>query len=155
MTKFFDYSYRIFNNPFKLSPILISFYKDCSNVEKNFLLSYLVYPLCLQEEGQRILIQSKRTSGIERFSANNNILKISLLPKIKEYQKITNLSIQYCLDNKFLELRNMNLYPTEFTPPSIEILELQKPVLAARKLAVILNKYEIVHIFRMLGCSSL
>lgn len=48
----------------------------------------------------------------------------------------------------------MNLYPTEFTPPSIEILELQKPVLAARKLAVILNKYEIVHIFRMLGCSS-
>ena len=67
MIKRFEYLYTIYNNAFKYTPIIYSFYKEYRGQDKDILLSYLILPLVLNEESKKSLIKSKPSSSIYTF----------------------------------------------------------------------------------------
>ena len=103
MIKRFEHLYTIYNNAFKYTPIIYSFYREYLGQEKDILLSYLILPLVLGKESKKTLINSKSNSNLYTFCRKKENL-IGLPQMIKEYKSITNECIQYGCDRGLFEI---------------------------------------------------
>ena len=67
MNKFIDSVYKIHNNPFIFTPLIVAFYEQLEKKPKNILLAYLVLPLVLNERSKQTLQNVRKTSSIHTF----------------------------------------------------------------------------------------
>ncbi|WP_186647076.1 three component ABC system middle component [Fluviispira vulneris] len=136
-------------NPILLSLVIDNFYKFSIRKEKNILLVYLIIPLVLSENTRLSLCNSKATSSLFTFCGNNN--NISMLQnKILNQKNLSIKSLYVSLSSKRLKL-NDDL-SIDFIKENEQInniyLEEKK---AAKKLAFLLNSFDVNTIYRIFG----
>lgn len=158
MSKYVDSVYKINNNIFVLAPIFVAFYQNLKPNPKNLLLSYLVLPLVLYKTSQEKIKNTNSRSSIFTFLDSKDKKKraniYGLPERVEEYKEITNQSILYAIENKWLKL-NDDL--------SVDILEEQKNSIsslhnafkASSKLCNIFQDLDVVAIYRQLGVKEL
>lgn len=153
MNNVIEHTYTLYNNPFVLTQIILSFYKGYRGTENDILLSYLVLPLTLHQSSCDNIASSKVTSRIIKLTDNKDSMA-GLSERIKEFKNITNLCIQHAVDNKLIEIdENMqvkvigNLHATN--------PELQPSIKSANKLKNIFGSWDVVSIYKFIGIKQL
>ena len=143
----------IYNNPFILTPLFHSFYKEISGKPKNVLLSYLLLPLVLPEKSKKFLIRANSRSSILTLVKDRQRI-FGIAERIYEYRELTNA----CLQNAF-DIRSMTLSEDQSisVKNDYSFVELSPhgTLKAASKLGRLFSPFEIAAIFRMLGVKQL
>ena len=152
MSKLVHHTYKLYNNPFVLTQVILSFYKNCKASPNNFLLAYLVLPLPLYPPSQAILQRVQSRSRISKITGNKEAI-MGLPNRIAEYKQITNLCIQHSIDNKLIRISDMQIEVignVTYSSP-----DLQVAIKAANNLSKIFNSYDVVSIYKLLGIKNL
>ena len=163
MSRYIDSIYKVNNNTFLFTPLIVEFYKRLKVTNKNVLLSYLVLPLVLNKKSKEALISSSTRSSIFSFASNKqknkdgikNVENIFGLPdRIEEYKEQTNRCLQYAIDNGWISLNedlSVNVVNSSLNNSS----ELKDSHKAASNLHKILKDLDVVTIYRLLGIKKL
>ncbi len=158
MNKFIDSIYRIHNNPFVLTTLIVAFYEKLEKKPKNILLAYLVLPLVLNERSKQTLQTAKITSSIHSFIDSKNKEKrenvFGLPERIKNYQELTNQCIQHAIDNQWLKI-NEDLSVEFLTKNENKVENLSQSYRASLNLHKIFKDLDVVTIYRLLGVKEL
>jgi hypothetical protein len=153
MSKFINNIYRIHNNPFALTPLIIEFFRNIQPKPKNILLAYLVLPLTLNEVSRSNLKKAKSNSTIHTF-CNKNENFFGLQTRIQAYKIMTNKCIQYAVDNELLNV-NKDLSVEILCDPMIIADGLKDSAKASSNLYKIFKELDVVVIYRLLGIKGL
>lgn len=153
MSKIVEYTHIIYNNPFVLTSLIVSFYKHYRGEYNDILLAYLIFPLTLH---------SKSCDNIKGANTRSRLVKLTedkesiagLPERVVEYKELTNLCLQYAIDNKIIEIVNMSVKVINdlsiYTNP-----ELKQSIKAASKLPNIFGLLDIVSIYKLLGIKKI
>ncbi|WP_304721997.1 three component ABC system middle component [uncultured Alistipes sp.] len=152
MSKLVCHTYKLYNNPFVLTQVVLSFYKNCKVSPNNFLLAYLVLPLTLYPPSQAILQRVQSRSRISKITRNKEAI-MGLPDRIAEYKQITNLCIQHSINNKLIRISDMQIEVIRNVAYSSP--DLQAAIKAANNLSKIFNSYGVVSIYKLLGIKNL
>lgn len=123
MSKFIDNIAIIHNNPFSLTPILVSFYKNMKKQERNVLLVYFVFPIVFNQECLNDLIELRSNSRLSRIALNKKYMA-GFSERFEYYKQITNNCLQYAADCKYLKIDDdlsiiVDLETSLYTDPSL------------------------------------
>ena len=163
MSKYIDNVYKVNNNTFLLTPLIVEFYKELKVTNKNVLLSYLVLPLVLNNKSKEALISASTRSSIFSFVSNKqknkdgvkHVENIFGLPdRIFEYKEQTNRCLQFAIDSKWISL-NEDLSVNVLNKSGNKPLELKDSLKAASNLHKIFKDLDVVTIYRLLGIKKL
>ncbi len=151
MSKLVDSYYTLYNNPFLLSGIVVEFYKNYTSKQKNdLLLSYLILPLTLYENSKLGLQRAHKDRSIRSFVKEPDRI-FGLADRLNEYKKITNLSIQYAIDNQYIYIdKTLSVSVNPDNKPDLN-LGLGTHLKAASNLASMLNGINVVAVYRQFG----
>ncbi|MFZ2968577.1 MAG: three component ABC system middle component [Sulfuricurvum sp.] len=97
MNKFIDSVYKIHNNPFVLTPLIVTFYEKLEKKPNNILFAYLVLPLVLNERSKLTLQTARTTSSIHTFIDSSDKSKrenVFGLPERIQNYKLTLRTLQ-------------------------------------------------------------
>lgn len=67
MNKYINSIYKVHNNPFIFTPLIVAFYEKIEKKPKNILLAYFVLPLVLNKSSKQTLQTVNITSSIHSF----------------------------------------------------------------------------------------
>jgi hypothetical protein len=140
----------VFNrNAYILTPILEKFYEFTQSRERNILLSYLVFAIILSPNVRSKLINANKNSSIHTLFSDKTILA-GIQERVNSYKNITNKCLLLAFQvNSFCMTNNKDI--TYITSNS-DASRCSKEILRATKnLAILLDSYEIVDSYRMLG----
>lgn len=157
MSKTTDSIYTLLNNPFQLSELLLEFYKNYTSIsEKNILLAYIVFPLCLNPQFQDKRIM--KTSSIRTlWSGSDKIAKeifANLPDQIQEYKSLTNEALLYLVDRKYISIGdNLSICLEEDNFKKSGLLKLE--LKAVNNLIKILQQDDIPTIYSSLGVKKI
>jgi len=163
MSKYIDSIYRVNNNPFVLTPLIVEFYRKLELTHRNILLSYLVFPLVLHQKSKEALKIASTKSNIFSFVSNKlknkdgikNVENIFGLPeRVNEYKELTNICIQYAIDNKWICINDDLSVSTLIAPTDISA-NLKDSYKAASNLHKLFKDLDVVMIYRLLGIKKL
>lgn len=154
MSRAVDSIYTILNNPFTYEELFTTFYKNYNNKENDLLLSYLILPLVLNEDSRRkILHLNKKSNLLSLTKDRNSIIGLELM--ITENMTLTNKCIQLCLAHGYLILGNkMELVRTDKLL-SQKVLNDNELSRAVKKIAQLIETYDVVSVYRMLGVKNI
>ncbi len=153
MIKTIKHVHKVYNNPFLLTPLILSFYKNYSGQPKDILLSYLVLPLILHDSSRAWLKGANKNSSLTTFGRNRENY-YGLPERIEEYKNITNKCIQYAVDKKVIIINNemqVSLLQSEIETPTY----LGDSIKAAENIYKIFKNLGIASIYRSLGVKQL
>ena len=153
MSKVVNNIYKIYNNPFVFTPLIIEFFRVSESKPKDILLSYLILPLVLYEESRKSLVFAKTTSSLITFSRKKENF-FGLAERVSQYKDITNLCIQYAIDNKIIKI-NSELTVEVLIENYNEVKSLKKELKASSKLHKIFRDLDVVAIYKLLGVKNL
>ncbi len=155
MSKYIESIYKVNNNTFLLTPLIVEFYKELQWTRNNVLLSYLVLPLVLNKKSKEFLMTASTRSSIHSFVSKKNVENIFGLPdRIMEYKEQTNHCLQYAIDCGWVSL-NEDL-SVSVSNTSLEISsELEESQKAASNLKKVFKDLDVVTIYRLLGIKKL
>lgn len=153
MSKAVEHIYKIHNNPFVLTPLLVGFFLKYHGQENDVLLSYLVLPLVLHEDTKNWLLNANVRSSLLTFARNKENF-FGLPERIVEYKSMTNLCLQHAKDNSYISIEN-NLSIKVNNPELTCILPLKDSLKASENFIKIIKDLNIVTIYRLLGVKSL
>ena len=148
MSKMAESFHEICNSPFSLANCFIFTYKDMPVKNNNILLAYLVLPLVLYPASLNFLQHANKTSSLLTLRKNKE--RIAGLPqRISYYKELTNLCLQYLMDNNLLFVDNdMSVHVNaEMKIPTART----KEELAATKISLIFQDIPIQTVYRQLG----
>lgn len=154
MNDFSESINKIYNNPFVLTPVLTSFYKNYRGCDKDILLSYLIFPIVLEKEHLSNVKKIYSSTPLSRFT-KDKVFMPGFYDRFKYYQQLTNLCLQYALDSQYISLSKklrvtVNEDESYFTDPSLkEAIEL------ANCLHKVFKKINIVNIYQAFGIKEL
>lgn len=153
MSKIVEYTHVIYNNPFVLTQLILSFYKNYKGEHNDILLSYLIFPLTLHAQSCENIKGATSRSRIVKLTDDKD--SIAGLPeRVAEYENLTNMCLQYAIDNKLIEIVDMRVkvkaYSAIRTSP-----DLKKSIKAASKLSNIFGTLDVVSIYKLLGIKQL
>lgn len=158
MNKFIDSVYKIHNNPFVLTPLIVTFYEQLEKKPNNILLAYLVLPMVLNERSKLTLQTARTTSSIHTFIDSSDKSKrenVFGLPKrIQNYKETTNQCIQYAIDNQWISIRE-DLSIEFLKKVDNKIKNLNQSFKASSNLHKIFRDLDVVTIYRLLGVKEL
>ncbi len=154
MSDFCESIHNIYNNPFVLTPVLISFYKNYTGCEKDVLLAYLIFPIVLEQEHLKNIKVINTKSTLSRFT-KDKVFMSGFYDRFKYYKNITNLCLQYALDSQYIYLTDkmkviVNTEETYFTEPSLKYA-----VELSNNLHKVFKKINIVNIYQAFGIKEL
>lgn len=153
MNNLIEHTYTLYNNPFVLMPLILSFYKNYNGCDNDILLAYLVFPLVLHNESQKSIISSKSTSRLSKLTKNKETIS-GLHERINEYKQLTNICIQYAIDNHLLAI-NENLSVSVIGKIGTVDTGLSNAIKASSKLKNIFGKLDVISIYKLLGIKEL
>lgn len=158
MNKFIDSVYKIHNNPFVFTPLIVAFYENLEQKQKNILLAYLVLPLVLNERSKQTLQTVRTTSNIHTFMDSKDKSKreniFGLPERIKNYKEITNQCIQHAIDNQWIKVNN-DLSIEFLKKVDDKVENLNQSFKASSNLHKIFRDLDVVTIYRLLGVKEL
>lgn len=155
MSKSVDSYYTLYNNPFLLSCIIVQFYKHYNSKQSNdLLLSYLILPLTLYESSKLALQRANKQRSIRTFVKDSKRL-FGLADRLNEYKKMTNLAIQYAIDQGFLHIDKTLSVTIDPENKPVLYNGLKSYLKAAENLAKMLNETELVAVYRQFGIKKL
>ena len=158
MNKFIDSVYKIHNNPFIFTPLIVAFYEQLEKKPKNILLAYLVLPLVLNERSKQTLQNVRKTSSIHTFIYSSDKSKrenvFGLPERIKNYKEITNQCIQHAIDNQWIKV-NDDLSIEFLKKVGNKVENLNQSFKASSNLHKIFRDLDVVAIYRLLGVKEL
>ena len=152
MSKMIDSLHEICNSPFLLANCFVFAYRNLPIKSNNVLLAYLVLPLILYPRSSNFLQHANIRSSI--LTLRNKKEQIAgLSERISYYRNLTNLCLQYLIDNNILFVDNdMSVHiNNQIDLPTARTQE----ELAASKLYLIFRDIPIQTIYRQLGVRSL
>lgn len=146
MTSLVDAIYHVKYNPFKYSEYVASFYSELANVDQDLLLSQLIIPLCSHREFSRKLSNANSKSSMWTTFKDRSLL-YDLQERLNNFKSLTELSMQYCLVNNWLDLDVGTLTVT--TSEVIEVpYERQR---SAARLGKLFSNLSVIEIYTFLG----
>jgi hypothetical protein len=154
MSNFSESIHSIYNNPFILTPVLISFYKNYLGRNNDILLSYLIFPIVLEQEHVLRIKQVTSRTPLSRFTKDKDFIS-GFYDRLNTYRDITNLCLQYAIDSKYIRVeKDMRVKviteDTLFVDPLLrDALEL------ANKLHKVFKKINVVNIYQAFGIKEL
>lgn len=170
MSKTIDHLYRLYNNPFFLTPILIEFYKAYQGKQsKDILLSYIVLPIVLYEDSKLILLRKNKDRTIRTFinyhkkedktkfqkEIKKNEKLFGLPERVEEFKEMTNLCLQYAFDRGCLKLNEEDLSISYIKNDFEKDNTLVEFLTVAENLSIMFKKEKITHIYMKLGIKKL
>lgn len=153
MSKVVENIYKIHNNPFIFTPLIIKFYEKYFGQEKDVLLSYLILPLVLHEDTKLWLCKANVRSSLHTFGAKKENF-FGLPKRIVEYRDVTNKCLQNALNKKMIVI-NDNLSVQVIDSNSHCEASLKKSLKASANITKILKSLDVVAIYRLLGVKKL
>lgn len=105
MSKFIENISTLQNNTFILTPLLVSFYKNLKQTDKNILLAYFVFPLVLNNEFIEKIHRITTTSNMSRITKDKDIMA-GFEDRFYYYKEQTNKCLQYAIDCGYIEINN-------------------------------------------------
>jgi len=105
MSDFSKSIHTIYNNPFILTPILISFYKNYTGKKNDMLLAYLIFPIVLEQEHIANIKRVNSRTTLHRFTKNKDFMS-GFYDRFVIYKHITNLCLQYAIDSQYIVVDN-------------------------------------------------
>lgn len=152
MSKAIDNIYKLYNNPFILTPLVVEFYSNFQSRDKDILLSNLVLPIALFESSKLALQRADNRRTLITFRRDNQRM-YGLQARVQEYKEITRLCVQCALDNKLIEISDTLSVSVKNKIDCDQ--SLKSASVASGNLAKMLNKYDIVSAYRLLGIKKL
>jgi hypothetical protein len=144
--------HKLYNNPFLLAPLITEFYSNFNRQPKDILLSYLIFPMVLYSESEEYLNRTDKRKSLITYNKTSS--RIYGLPeRIIEYKELTQLSIQYSVDSKFISV-NQDLSISVKNKPNITD-STTLPIKSTSNLAKMFCKHDIVTIYKMLGIKKI
>ncbi|MGZ6519347.1 MAG: three component ABC system middle component [Bacteroidia bacterium] len=153
MSRFVNNIFKIHNNPFILSPLIIEFFRNTQPKSKNILLAYLVFPLILNEDSRENLQKVKVTSSIHTFGKKRENF-YGLPGRVQAYKDITNKCIQYAIDSRLINI-NEDLSVDVLCKSVKTVKSLNNCAKASSNLHKIFKDLDVIAIYRLLGIKSL
>ncbi|KIM13245.1 MAG: hypothetical protein KU38_00880 [Sulfurovum sp. FS08-3] len=158
MNRFIDSVYKIHNNPFVLTPLIVTFYEKLEKKPNNILFAYLVLPLVLNERSKLTLQTARITSSIHTFIDSSDKSKrenvFGLPERIQNYKETTNQCIQYAIDNQWISVReDLSIEFLQKVDNKVE--NLNQSFRASSNLHKIFKDLDVVTIYRLLGVKEL
>jgi hypothetical protein len=158
MNKYIDSVYKVHNNPFVFTPLIVAFYENLERKPKNILLAYLVLPIVLNERSKQTLQTARSTSSIHTFIDSKDKSKrenvFGLPERIQNYKEITNQCIQHAIDNQWISL-NEDLSIEFLKKIDNKVENLNQSFKASSNLHKIFKDLDVVAIYRLLGVKEL
>lgn len=145
--------YELRNNPFALTRVILSFLSEYQSHKRDYcdiLILYLVFPLSLYPESQKLLTHVNIKSRISKFSENQESLA-GLAERMEQFYVLTNQCIQHALNNRLIEIDGTKIKLKVSRSGKNNSIDEQ----CAKNLAKIFSKYETLEIYRLLGVRQL
>ena len=95
-------------NSFTLAPAMLSYYENCQVRQDNVLLLYLLFPVVLNSdwiEGSPIV---QKRSRLESWVKDNKIHVEGLPERITTFQRLSETTLQYCIDMEYVAVDEKN-----------------------------------------------
>ena len=140
-------------SPLLLSPIIESFFQEIRPFGKNLLMGYLVLPIVLYPPSQHFLCNANSRSSVRSFCADRSRLA-GLPQRVAELRTTTSLAVQNAIDCDRLIL-NSDLSLEYAEQQNIANRGMLNEIKAAKRLASILEPYDVPTIYRLLGVTNL
>jgi len=143
------------NNVFTLTPILSSFYSECSQQENNLFLAFVVLPLLFNEEWvekkQIIRVDSKLAAWVM-----DNKFKLEGLPsRIDYFRDITIKCLQYAVDMKWLSIQNTTVLFNTDKQEWVRSKFYKEQIANAKNLNKLFKDMDVVEILTILGIKDI
>ncbi len=129
MSKFIDNIAVIHNNIFSLTPILVSFYRNMKNQERNVLLAYFVFPIVFNQECLNDLIEIRSNSRLSRIAMNKKYMA-GFSERFDNYKSLTDNCLRYAIECKYIKVeddlsvtvyKDISLHPGAFLNDNIRL----------------------------------
>ena len=95
-------------NSFKLAPIVLSYYENCLVKENNILLLYLLFPIVLNRNWIKGSPKVQKRSRLETWVRENKIHLEGLPERICTFQRLSETTLQYCIDMEYAKIDEKN-----------------------------------------------
>lgn len=140
-------------SPLLLAPIIESFFQELRPSEKNILLGYLVLPMVLFPPSRDFLKNARATSSIRTLCSERSRLA-GLPQRVMELRSTSSVAMQNSIDCGHLTLRHdLSLVRDERFVTPIHGMQIEDK--AAKRLASILEPYDVPTVYRLLGVTKL
>lgn len=94
------------NNVFTLTPVLLSFYDECSIKDDNLFLSFIVFPMMFNEKWNVIKQPFRIDSTLEDWKEKSRLNLKGLPSRMAYYRDITLRCLQYGIDMGWIDIDN-------------------------------------------------
>ena len=154
MSDFSESIHTIYNNPFILTPVLVTFYKNYVGLKNDILLAYLIFPIVLEQEHIQKLKIIKSNTTLCRFTKDKDFIS-GFYDRVETYRSVTNLCLQYAIDSKYI-LVDKNMSVKVITDDVLIIDPLLKDAhKLSNNLFKVFKKINVVNIYQAFGIKEL
>lgn len=95
-------------NSFNLAPALLSYFENCQVKQDNVLLLYLLFPVVLNSDWIDGSPRAQKRSRLETWVKENRIHIEGLPERISTFQRLSETTLQYCIDMEYARLDEKN-----------------------------------------------
>ena len=97
------------NNVFTLTPVLMSFYSECTISKDNLFLSFLVFPIIFNEEWILKKQGIRSDSTLETWKEKNRLHMEGFTSRMDYFRDITLKCIQYAVDMEWISIEGCSV----------------------------------------------
>ena len=95
-------------NSFSLAPAMLSYFENCQVKRNNVLLLYLLFPVVLNSDWIGGSPRAQKRSRLETWVKENRIHVEGLPERISTFQRLSETTLQYCIDMEYARLDEKN-----------------------------------------------
>lgn len=95
-------------NSFTLAPAMLSYYENCQVKRDNVLLLYLLFPVVLNSDWIGGSPRAQKRSRLETWVKENRIHVEGLPERISTFQRLSETTLQYCIDMEYAKVDEKN-----------------------------------------------
>lgn len=103
-------------NSFNLAPVVLSYYENCQVKKDNILLLYLLFPIVLNRDWIMGSPRVQKRSRLETWVRDNKIHVEGLPERIITFQRLSETTLQYCVDMEYVKVDEKNNVIVKFNP---------------------------------------
>jgi hypothetical protein len=95
-------------NSFNLAPAMLSYFENCQVKQDNVLLLYLLFPVVLNRDWIGGSPRAQKRSRLETWVKENRIHVEGLPERITTFQRLSETTLQYCIDMEYAKVDGKN-----------------------------------------------
>lgn len=144
------------NNVFTLTPVLMSFYSECTISEDNLFLSFLVFPVIFNEEWILKKQGIRSDSTLETWKEKNRLHMEGFTSRMDYFRDITLKCIQYAVDMEWISIDGCSARIEKGKAEEWQVKGApEEPMSNAKNLNKLFNGRDVVDIYSTLGVKDI